>query len=84
MNYKCMPHILTHLYRLAFSIMHRILSFVSKHKIRLNYHWIELWPSLTSTLHFTAQRLDDLKFKEEFNVFLASVSSINQRDLILY
>lgn len=61
-------------YRLAFSIMHRILSFVSKHKIRLNYHWVELWPSLTSTLHFTAQRLEELQFKEEFPLFLASVS----------
>lgn len=63
-------------YKLAFSIMHRILSFVSRHKIRLNYHWVELWPSLTSTLHFTAQRLEDLKFKEEFNVFLASFVSV--------
>jgi hypothetical protein len=84
MTYNYISHILIRLYRLAFSIMHRILSFVSRHKIRLNYHWVELWPSLTSTLHFTAQRLEDLKFKEEFNVFLASVSFINQKNSILY
>ncbi|CAO3618176.1 unnamed protein product [Mucor fragilis] len=63
-------------YKLAFSIMHRVLSFVSKHKIRLNYHWVELWPSLTSTLHFTAQRLEELQFKEEFPLFLASFVSV--------
>ncbi|KAI8646828.1 hypothetical protein BD408DRAFT_409279 [Parasitella parasitica] len=63
-------------YRLAFSIMHRILSFVSKQKIRLAYHWVELWPSLTSTLHFTAQRLEDLQLKEEFGVYLTSFVSV--------
>ncbi|CEP15245.1 hypothetical protein [Parasitella parasitica] len=63
-------------YKLAFSIMHRILSFVSKHKIRLNYHWVELWPSLTSTLHFTAQRLEYLQLKEELGVYLASFVSV--------
>ncbi|KAL9544274.1 hypothetical protein MBANPS3_007709 [Mucor bainieri] len=63
-------------YKLAFSIMHRILSFASKHKIRLSYHWVELWPSLTSTLHFTAQRLEELQFKEEFSLFLASFLSV--------
>ncbi|KAK4519064.1 uncharacterized protein ATC70_009294 [Mucor velutinosus] len=63
-------------YKLAFSIMHRILSFVSKHKIRLSYHWVELWPSLTSTLHFTAQRLEELRFKEEFSLFIASFVSV--------
>ncbi|GAN07519.1 conserved hypothetical protein [Mucor ambiguus] len=63
-------------YKLAFSIMHRILSFVSKHKIKLNYHWVELWPSLTSTLHFTAQRLEELQFKEEFPLFLASTPRV--------
>lgn len=63
--------------RLAFSVMHRILSFVSKHKIRLDYHWVELWPSLTSTLHFIAQRLEELQLKEEFPLFLASVSLVH-------
>ncbi|CAO0798687.1 unnamed protein product [Mucor circinelloides] len=63
-------------YKLAFSVMHRILSFVSKHKIRLDYHWVELWPSLTSTLHFIAQRLEELQLKEEFPLFLASFVSV--------
>lgn len=63
-------------YRLAFSVMHRVLAFFSKHKIRLDYHWIELWPTLTSVLHFTTLRLEDLQVREEFISYLTSFIGI--------
>ncbi|KAI7895712.1 uncharacterized protein EV154DRAFT_494685 [Mucor mucedo] len=63
-------------YKLAYSVIHRILCFISKHKIRLEYHWVELWPTLTSVLHFNALRLEDLQQKEEFGLYLGSFMSV--------
>ncbi|KAI9264667.1 hypothetical protein EDC94DRAFT_658634 [Helicostylum pulchrum] len=63
-------------YKLAFSVLHRTLCFISKHKIRLDYHWIELWPTLTSVLHFNALRLEDLQSRSEFNEYLGSFISV--------
>ncbi|KAI9469989.1 MAG: hypothetical protein EXX96DRAFT_588317 [Benjaminiella poitrasii] len=63
-------------YKLALSVIHRILCFLNKHKIRLEYHWIELWPTLTSTLHFTALRLDDIKYREDFNMYISVLISV--------
>ncbi|KAG2231802.1 hypothetical protein INT48_005457 [Thamnidium elegans] len=48
----------------------------NKHKIRLDYHWIELWPTLTSVLHFNALRLEDLQSRPEFNEYLGSFISV--------
>ncbi|KAI9365850.1 hypothetical protein BD770DRAFT_377378 [Pilaira anomala] len=63
-------------YKLAFSVLHRTLCFISKHKIRLDYHWVELWPTLTSVLHFNALRLDDLQSRTEFTPYLGSFISV--------
>ncbi|KAI9303669.1 hypothetical protein BJ944DRAFT_268023, partial [Cunninghamella echinulata] len=60
-------------YKLSFSLMHRILSFLYKRRVRLAYHWNELWPTLTSVLHFTVIHLNELKPRaDEFNDYLAS------------
>ncbi|KAI8339698.1 hypothetical protein BC941DRAFT_501151 [Chlamydoabsidia padenii] len=61
-------------YRLAFSVIHRILSFLYKRRIRLDYHWNELWCTLTAILHFTVVHLDILKAKpQDFHPFLSSL-----------
>ncbi|KAI8371230.1 hypothetical protein EDC96DRAFT_501897 [Choanephora cucurbitarum] len=60
-------------YKMALAVIHRIICFLNKNKIQLNYHWTELWPTLTSTLHFTAVRLDDLSTRDEFNAYLISL-----------
>ncbi|KAI8380721.1 hypothetical protein BD560DRAFT_431913 [Blakeslea trispora] len=63
-------------YKLAFVILHRVLCFLNKHKTRVVYHWTELWPTLTSALHFTALRLDDLRIRDDFNGYLVSLISV--------
>ncbi|KAI8089999.1 uncharacterized protein BX664DRAFT_334428 [Halteromyces radiatus] len=64
-------------YKLSLSVMHRILSFLYKRRIRLDYHWTELWCTLTTVLHFTSVHLDQLKLKsQEFNPFLASLLTV--------
>lgn len=40
----------------------------------IEYHWVELWPTLTSVLHFNVLRLEDLQQKEEFGLYLGSVN----------
>ncbi|KAI7899470.1 uncharacterized protein BX663DRAFT_521020 [Cokeromyces recurvatus] len=63
-------------YKLALSVIHRILCFLNKHKIRLEYHWIELWPTLASTLHFTILHLDIIKDREGFNTYISTLISV--------
>ncbi|CAO3595570.1 unnamed protein product [Absidia cylindrospora] len=61
-------------YRLAFSVIHRILAFLYKRRIRLEYHWNELWCTLTTVLHFTVVHLNIFKSKtQEFHPFLSSL-----------
>ncbi|KAI8064346.1 hypothetical protein BC940DRAFT_348649 [Gongronella butleri] len=60
------------LYRLALAIMHRVLAFLFKRHIRLDYHWYEVWPTLTSVLHFVIVNLDTLKSRsDELTPFLS-------------
>ncbi|RCH85207.1 hypothetical protein CU098_000732, partial [Rhizopus stolonifer] len=63
-------------YKLAFSVIHRILSFLNKHKMRLEYHWTELWSTWTSILHFTALKLDYFVPRDEFGAYLASLMCV--------
>ncbi|KAI8993533.1 hypothetical protein BDB01DRAFT_847396 [Pilobolus umbonatus] len=63
-------------YKLAFTSIHRILLYLENNKIRLDYHWVEMWPSLASVLHFTVSRLDDLKQRPEFDIYLSSYITV--------
>ncbi|KAI9018618.1 hypothetical protein CLU79DRAFT_761163 [Phycomyces nitens] len=58
-------------YKVAFSVVHRILCYLRRHKMRLEYHWVLLWPVLTSMLHFIVAHLDELRSREEFNAFIS-------------
>ncbi|EPS45022.1 hypothetical protein H072_1046 [Dactylellina haptotyla CBS 200.50] len=49
------------LYSLLLGILLRIISFLSKSRIRLPYHWTELWRSLLSLIRFFASYAADLK-----------------------
>ncbi|KAF3933351.1 hypothetical protein ABW19_dt0203806 [Dactylella cylindrospora] len=49
------------LYSLFLGILLRIISFLSKSRIRLPYHWTELWRSLLSLIRFFASYASDLK-----------------------
>ncbi|KAF3318603.1 hypothetical protein TWF173_006625 [Orbilia oligospora] len=49
------------LYSLLLGILLRIISFLSKTRTRLPYHWTELWRSLVSLIRFFASYASDLK-----------------------
>ncbi|KAK6360266.1 hypothetical protein TWF730_006414 [Orbilia blumenaviensis] len=49
------------LYSLLLGILLRVISFLSKSRIRLPYHWTELWRSLVSLIRFFASYASDLK-----------------------
>ncbi|KAF3910658.1 hypothetical protein ABW21_db0206026 [Orbilia brochopaga] len=49
------------LYSLLLGILLRVISFLSKSRIRLQYHWTELWRSLLSLIRFFASYASDLK-----------------------
>ncbi|KAF3911466.1 hypothetical protein ABW20_dc0105966 [Dactylellina cionopaga] len=49
------------LYSLLLGILLRVISFLSKNRIRLQYHWTELWRSLLSLIRFFASYASDLK-----------------------
>ncbi|KAI5252046.1 DUF1741-domain-containing protein [Aureobasidium subglaciale] len=49
------------LYRLNVGIILRLVTFLSKARIRLTYHWSELWRSLLSFVRFLTVYADDLR-----------------------
>ncbi|KAI9494896.1 hypothetical protein BDB00DRAFT_816251 [Zychaea mexicana] len=64
-------------YKIAFSIIHRILLYLKNYsEISLDYHWAELWSTLTATLHFTVTHLDDLKTNEDFETYISSMMNV--------
>ncbi|KAI8987767.1 hypothetical protein BDF20DRAFT_985180 [Mycotypha africana] len=63
-------------YRYAFSVIYKVLCYLNKHNLRLDYHWVELWTTLTSIVQFTASHLDELKNRGECSLYLLSVCSI--------
>ncbi|KAI7858246.1 hypothetical protein BDC45DRAFT_499180 [Circinella umbellata] len=64
-------------YKIALFIMHRILLYLKNYsQERLEYHWSELWSTLTATLHFTVSHLEELKTRDDFDAYISSMMNI--------
>lgn len=50
----------TNLYSNALAILLRLLTYISQNKIRLTYHWAELWRTLLSLMRFSSNYASDL------------------------
>ncbi|CAG8599254.1 9681_t:CDS:10 [Acaulospora morrowiae] len=57
-NHNMKKRLATDLFSLALRIIYRILCHLKKSRIRLNYHWTELWNSLTGLLKFILSNND--------------------------
>ncbi|TKA58640.1 hypothetical protein B0A49_09869 [Cryomyces minteri] len=64
------------LYNLSIGVLARLVSFLSKSRIRLVYHWPELWRSLLSFIRFLATYADDLKSLPEMSALINSLVNL--------
>ncbi|KAK9479256.1 hypothetical protein V1514DRAFT_292216 [Lipomyces japonicus] len=53
------------MYLLTIRVIHRILSQLKRNRVRLRYHWSELWRSILSLLKFLALAVQHLKAFED-------------------
>lgn len=42
--------------------------------MHVEYHWVEVWPIITSTIHFIATHLQDLELRDGFDSLVTSVT----------
>lgn len=61
LNHNIRRRLDTYLYILCLGVLQRVVVFISKSRIRIIYHWSELWRSLLSFIKFLATYVDDLK-----------------------
>ncbi|KAH6888714.1 hypothetical protein B0T10DRAFT_488799 [Thelonectria olida] len=64
------------LYTLCFGIMLRIISYLSRTRTRLEYHWSEFFRSLLSIIRFLAQYTNDLKDLPHIDTLLDHVVNL--------
>ncbi|KAF4548238.1 Hypothetical protein D9617_30g011430 [Elsinoe fawcettii] len=61
LNHNLRTKLDVNLYYSTIGLMTRLLSHLSRSRIRLNYHWPELWRSLLSFVRFLSQYKDQLR-----------------------
>ncbi|THY62382.1 DUF1741-domain-containing protein [Aureobasidium pullulans] len=64
------------LYMLNVGILLRLVTFLSKARIRLTYHWSELWRSLLSFVRFLTVYADDLKPLYRINTLIHTLVNL--------
>lgn len=69
------------LYLHCIGVIHRILCYQKRCKVRLNYQWKDLWTSLITLLRFVVQRENNLAKK--MNIFNLCVQVVNIFNLFI-
>lgn len=64
------------LFQLCLGIIHRLLIFQKRCKIRIDFNWKELWSSLILLLKFFLNN-ESYLLKQQFNIFSLSLQVIN-------
>ncbi|KAJ5988040.1 hypothetical protein N7481_003250 [Penicillium waksmanii] len=64
------------LYCQAIAITLRLLSYLSTNKIRLNYHWSELWRTLLSLMRFLTTYANDLTNNPKIHSLTSSLAEL--------
>lgn len=60
----------------AIAIIHRLLTYLSVNKIRLTYHWSELWRTLLSLMRFLTTYATDLTSNLQINTLTSSLTDV--------
>lgn len=69
------------LYVLCIGVVHRILCYQKRCRVRINYHWKDLWTALITLLRFLVQNEGNLGKK--MNIFDLSVRIVNILNLFI-
>ncbi|KZF19928.1 DUF1741-domain-containing protein [Xylona heveae TC161] len=64
------------LYLACIGILLRMVSFLSRSRVRLSYHWSELWRSLLNLMRFLTSYADDFKTLPDFQILLDSLVNV--------
>lgn len=69
------------LYMLCIGVIQRVLCYQKRCRVRINYHWKELWTSLITLLKFLVQHESNLNKK--MNIFDLSIQVVNILNLFI-
>lgn len=69
------------LYVLCIGVVHRVLCYQKRCRVRINYHWKDLWTALITLLRFLVQNEGNLGKK--MNIFDLSVRIVNILNLFI-
>ncbi|GET00373.1 UPF0668 protein C10orf76 homolog [Rhizophagus clarus] len=75
-NHNLRRKLQTDLYSMALGIIHRTLSYLKKNRVRLPYHWAELWHSLIGLLKFILSNIEHFQ-QDRASVNEVLLSAIN-------
>ncbi|QQK45750.1 UPF0588 membrane protein [Penicillium digitatum] len=64
------------IYSLTIAITLRLLTYLSKNKIRLTYHWSELWRTLLSLMRFLTTYASDLTSNPKIHTLTTSLADL--------
>ncbi|KAI9848241.1 MAG: hypothetical protein M1838_000597 [Thelocarpon superellum] len=64
------------LYRLCIGVIMRLISFLSRSRTRLAYHWSELWRTLLSLIRFLTTYASDLKSLAHMPILLDNLTNL--------
>lgn len=64
------------IYSHAIAIILRLLTYLSMNKIRLTYHWSELWRTLLSTMRFLTTYATDLSTNHKIHILTNSLADL--------
>ncbi|KAI9868281.1 MAG: hypothetical protein M1830_005662, partial [Pleopsidium flavum] len=76
LNYSCIDARLQGGDSLCLGIILRIISFLSRSRIRIAYHWSELWRALLSLLRFLTTYASDLSHNPDIHPLLDSLVNL--------
>lgn len=69
------------LYLLCISVIHRVLCYQKRCRVRLNYQWKEMWTALISLLRFVTQNESNLA--KRMDIFLLCLQVVNIFNLFI-
>ncbi|RGB43093.1 hypothetical protein C1646_681681 [Rhizophagus diaphanus] len=75
-NHNLRRKLQTDLYSMALGVIHRTMSYLKRNRVRLPYHWAELWHSLIGLLKFILSNIEHFQ-QDRASVNEVLLSAIN-------
>ncbi|RIA97875.1 hypothetical protein C1645_751412 [Glomus cerebriforme] len=75
-NHNLRRKLQTDLYSMALGVIHRLISYLKRNRVRLPYHWSELWHSLIGLLKFILSNIEHFQ-QDRASVNEVLLSAIN-------